>query len=55
VPSRQELVLPDLNLREEPELDLLYTLCPNSQHVASNFKVIYENYLQREELGCFCE
>jgi hypothetical protein len=30
VPSRQELVFPDSNLREGPELDLIYTTCPNS-------------------------
>jgi hypothetical protein len=54
VPS-SELVFPDLNLREGPELELISTSCPNSQHEASNFKAIYESYLQREELGCFCE
>jgi hypothetical protein len=55
VPSSQELVFPDLNLREGPELDLVFTSRPNLQHKASNFKAIYESYLQREELGCFCE
>jgi hypothetical protein len=55
VPSSQELVFPDLNLREGPALDLICTSCPNSQYEAFNFKAIYESYLQREELGCFCE
>jgi hypothetical protein len=55
VPSSQELVFPDLNLREGPELDLICTSCPNSQHKVPNFKAIYESYLPREELGCFCE